>query len=70
MVYFRETMGGLEVQVNGKVLGNIGRNGIFFTDPVHLRNHVEVSATDMRKIANKIDETVVRSEQGYLPLPS
>jgi len=48
-------MGGLKVLVNEEVIGHIDEHG-FFIDPTAIRGFLRVSSSDLRKIAEKVEE--------------
>lgn len=60
MVKFHLSMGGYSVEVDGKQIGSIDREG-FFTDPViGPKDFIRVSANDLRIIANRAEEFMRR----------
>lgn len=56
MVEFRETMGGFDVLVDGKLFGRLQKGNGFFTDPTVVREFLVVSPGDLIRIALKADE--------------
>jgi hypothetical protein len=69
MLYFKSGMGSLEVQVDNRTLGYIDKGG-FFTGPTHIRDHMKVSPADLRRIADKAEESIRRGKEGLFLLPS
>jgi len=55
MVTFELTVGGHSVKVNDKPFGFISGEHGFFTDPTVVREFLEVSASDLRRIAEEVD---------------
>lgn len=78
MVYFRPTMGGFEVFVNGKRFGYIQKpyDYGFFTSQTCIVDHIRIDPRDLREIADKVEEIlrppiifkVVRASCGYATL--
>ncbi len=60
MVTFPETGGGVRVEVNGKHFGWISKEHGFFTDPTVVKDFLEVSSFDLRKIAEEAEKIMRR----------